>query len=112
MVNVDKSVYGARRNVSKINWTNRRTHTEVIVHTCGSCRISTSSLQNIVFINTFVLYMFNLNKFCDFQQISKFKFFQQTRHCFAYQWLDNLKINKYAILSKYTMRFKCYEHFH
>ena len=31
---------------------------------------------------------------------------------FAYQWLDNVKINKHeAIWSKYTVRFKSYEHF-
>ena len=39
-------------------------------------------------------------------------FTQQPRHCFAYQWLDNFKIKRYAILSKYTMRFKGWELFH
>ena len=35
MVNVDKSVSGARRKVWKANWTDRRTHSVTIVHTCG-----------------------------------------------------------------------------
>ena len=38
------SVSGARRNVRKANWTDRRTHTVIIVHTYGSCKISTPSL--------------------------------------------------------------------
>ena len=38
--------------------------TVFIVHTCGSCKISISSLRNIVVIDKFDLHIFQFTTFC------------------------------------------------
>ena len=86
----------------------------------------------------FFLYIVFLS--CQFQKMYKYAKFDQNIWCgsrvmsfftkrpqlakmmlsrasspFVYQWLGNVKINKFIccfIWSKYTMRFKSYEHFH
>ena len=52
---------------------------------------------NIVVIDNFALNSFQFNiDFVIFGSFLRFKCYQQPRHHFAYQWLDNVKINKYA----------------
>ena len=61
MANVDESVFGTRRTGWKANWTDGRTHTVTIVHTCGSFKISTQNLSNIVLLIILFCIFFNLS---------------------------------------------------
>ena len=54
----------------------------------------TKSLKYVV-IDNFDLHIFQFNiDFVIFGSFLRFKFSKQPLHCFAYQWLDNVKINK------------------
>ena len=74
---------GARRNVWKANLTDRQAHKVIIVHTCGSCKISTPR-----FIDDFDLYFLQFK--IDIIMVFGFKFSQQPHQDFTYQWLDDI----------------------
>ena len=73
-MNVDYSVSDAIRNVWKANWTDRQTHTVIIVHTCGWCKISILNLLKIVVFDNYNLhnYFFQINIDCEFWQFYTF----------------------------------------
>ena len=97
-MNADKPVNSARRNVWEANWRDRRTHTVIIVHTCGSCNVLISGLKNSFVIGNFDLHIFQFKiNFVTFSRFLRVKFSQEPRHRFAYQLLDNYEINKYEI---------------
>ena len=53
-------------------------------------------------IFSYILFLFFVNFPVNFKKLDKYaKFYQaKPRHYFAYQWLDNVKINKYEKLVK------------
>ena len=84
-------------------------HIVIIMHSCGSCNFDTKPLRYCCYLHIFQFKIYIVI----FDWFLHFKYSQQPHHLFAYQWLDNVKTDKYVckIWSKYTMWFKSYEHF-
>ena len=91
MMSADNSVPSAIRNVCKTIWTDRRTHTVFILHTCGRAKFRYLVLKMLLLLNLFY------KEFVIFDSFLCFNFYKQPRHRFAYQWLVNDKVKKNAI---------------